>query len=182
MTCQSCGAPLVDRRPGTLYCDKRCSSREYMRRARARGASYTQHRRRKTTFDLVTGTIVATLRTEDYGRYGAHVRHDPCAYCGVTDPDGNHERDHIVPRARGGANGWDNRTAACPTCNSAKSGRSLLGHMLARHADVERADLVARLDAIRTQLDAYADIGPPVVPAGQRVRHYSPGARRNWRR
>lgn len=34
-------------------------------------------------------------------------------------------RDHIVPRARGGQNGWDNVVTACSPCNNRKGDRSL---------------------------------------------------------
>jgi len=53
-----------------------------------------------------------------------------CAYCG------NHADtvDHIVPRALGGKNTWENVVAACRRCNSKKGQRTLdelgwtLGH------------------------------------------------------
>lgn len=51
---------------------------------------------------------------------------DPCAYCGAPSA----EIEHIVPRARGGEDTWDNLTGACPTCNSRKSAKSLLNFLL----------------------------------------------------
>jgi len=43
-----------------------------------------------------------------------------CAYCGVRFPRHQLTRDHIVPRAAGGADTWMNCTAACFDCNQAK--------------------------------------------------------------
>lgn len=53
--------------------------------------------------------------------YIAALQADPCAYCGQTAG----ETDHITSRAHGGANCWDNYTAACRTCNSSKASLSL---------------------------------------------------------
>lgn len=55
--------------------------------------------------------------------------HQRCAYC--------HRRattiDHVVPRARGGPDSWENLVAACESCNTAKGSRTLdeLGWKLA---------------------------------------------------
>lgn len=48
-----------------------------------------------------------------------------CQYCGVfTNFDGNPDHvptaDHIVSRARGGTDEWENLTLACHKCNSLK--------------------------------------------------------------
>lgn len=51
---------------------------------------------------------------------------DPCAYCG----DGGGVIDHIEPKYHGGERTWENLTAACARCNSSKSDRSLLYHLL----------------------------------------------------
>lgn len=53
---------------------------------------------------------------------------DPCAYCGA---DSEHV-DHIVPRAAGGSDEWDNLTASCKRCNLAKGTTSLLQFLLNR--------------------------------------------------
>lgn len=43
-------------------------------------------------------------------------------------------RDHVVPRASGGPDVWDNLTAACSRCNIAKGKKSLLHFLLERAA------------------------------------------------
>jgi 5-methylcytosine-specific restriction endonuclease McrA len=43
-----------------------------------------------------------------------------CQYCG----SGADSIDHVVPRSRGGGDGWDNLAAACRPCNSAKRNRT----------------------------------------------------------
>jgi hypothetical protein len=46
--------------------------------------------------------------------------HYRCAYCGGTATT----RDHIIPRARGGATAWENLVAACARCNHKKEDRT----------------------------------------------------------
>lgn len=64
--------------------------------------------------------------------YAAILRGDPCAYCG--------ERggviDHIWAVARGGANTWENVTAACGRCNRSKGTKPLLMFLLTRVGEV----------------------------------------------
>jgi 5-methylcytosine-specific restriction endonuclease McrA len=57
------------------------------------------------------------------------LRHDPCAYCSA--PPQSHI-DHIVPVSLGGASDWVNLTAACRSCNTSKSNKSLLRFLLDR--------------------------------------------------
>lgn len=45
-----------------------------------------------------------------------------CQYCGRTDM--TLTVDHIVPRARGGSDAWENLVAACVTCNNRKGDRT----------------------------------------------------------
>lgn len=59
-------------------------------------------------------------------QYAEMIRFDPCSYCGASGPN---ERDHIQPRARGGADHWSNLTAACAACNYAKRARPLLAFL-----------------------------------------------------
>jgi len=47
---------------------------------------------------------------------------DPCSYCGAP----SEQADHIVPLSKGGAEAWDNLTAACGPCNGRKNARDLL--------------------------------------------------------
>lgn len=44
-----------------------------------------------------------------------------CAYCGLTYPDGDLEREHIVPLCRGGTDHWTNVVASCRSCNQRKA-------------------------------------------------------------
>lgn len=43
-----------------------------------------------------------------------------CQYCG----GGADSIDHVVPRSRGGGDGWDNLAAACRACNARKRNRT----------------------------------------------------------
>lgn len=53
-----------------------------------------------------------------------------CQYCGARADS----IDHVVPRSRGGGDGWDNLAAACRDCNSRKRNRTPIeaGMRLAR--------------------------------------------------
>jgi 5-methylcytosine-specific restriction endonuclease McrA len=62
--------------------------------------------------------------------YGEVLRRDPCSYCG--GPAG--AVDHITAVARGGPNTWTNFTAACTSCNSRKSTKDLLTHLITEAA------------------------------------------------
>lgn len=45
-----------------------------------------------------------------------------CAYCGRSDLPLT--IDHVVPRARGGEDSWENLVAACIVCNNRKGNKS----------------------------------------------------------
>lgn len=47
-----------------------------------------------------------------------------CAYCGEKLFPGKATRDHIVPRARGGRDAWENVVCACRGCNERKGCRT----------------------------------------------------------
>ncbi len=47
-----------------------------------------------------------------------------CLYCGDRFRQSELTRDHIVPRAQGGADSWTNVVAACKRCNHAKGNRT----------------------------------------------------------
>ena len=74
------------------------------------------------------------------------LRKDPCALCG--GPGGS--IDHIVPRATGGPNSWDNLSGCCHDCNTAKSANQLLHHLVLtpRHQADSRAG-TAWVDGLR---------------------------------
>jgi 5-methylcytosine-specific restriction endonuclease McrA len=63
-------------------------------------------------------------------RWAAHLRNDPCAYCGGAGG----EVDHIVPVAAGGTSGFENLIGACRRCNAQKHTVPLLSFLLARAA------------------------------------------------
>lgn len=64
-------------------------------------------------------------------RLGGWPYRDPCAYCGEYKR-GQMTRDHILPKAHGGRNGWENITAACNNCNRKRGHRPLLIYLLSR--------------------------------------------------
>ena len=49
---------------------------------------------------------------------------DVCAYCGEVIPAGQRTRDHVIPRARGGADVWTNVVTAHRSCNMHKGCRT----------------------------------------------------------
>lgn len=57
-----------------------------------------------------------------------------CVYCGVDAPQAKLTIDHVIPRARGGGNSWENCVTACMGCNSHKADRlpQDIGYRLAR--------------------------------------------------
>lgn len=59
---------------------------------------------------------VAFTRRNVYRRDGFR-----CVYCGAKPPQAKLTIDHVVPRARGGANTWENCVTACVSCNSGKA-------------------------------------------------------------
>jgi len=46
-----------------------------------------------------------------------------CQYCGKVG--GNMTIDHVVPKSRGGGDGWDNLVTCCPRCNSKKGDQTI---------------------------------------------------------
>lgn len=47
-----------------------------------------------------------------------------CAYCGTKAAHGRLTRDHVMPRARGGRDVWENVVTACRACNEKKGCRT----------------------------------------------------------
>jgi len=47
-----------------------------------------------------------------------------CQYCMLTFPTSELTCDHVMPRSRGGAGGWDNMVTACGPCNRRKGNRT----------------------------------------------------------
>lgn len=47
-----------------------------------------------------------------------------CQYCGAQPGARGLTVDHVLPRSRGGRDGWENVVAACATCNGRKGNRT----------------------------------------------------------
>ncbi|MFM9956596.1 MAG: HNH endonuclease [Phycisphaerales bacterium] len=47
-----------------------------------------------------------------------------CQYCGRHFPTSELSIDHVIPRAHGGADTWENLVCACVRCNAKKGGRT----------------------------------------------------------
>lgn len=47
-----------------------------------------------------------------------------CVYCHVPLATSEITFDHVMPRSRGGATGWDNIVCACAACNARKANRT----------------------------------------------------------
>jgi 5-methylcytosine-specific restriction endonuclease McrA len=43
-----------------------------------------------------------------------------CCYCGTTIDLATGSVEHVIPRAYGGENHWDNKVAACRLCNASR--------------------------------------------------------------
>ncbi|NNJ11567.1 hypothetical protein EKD04_014615 [Chloroflexales bacterium ZM16-3] len=70
----------------------------------------------------MSGTALRQLLIDTYGQIDtAGNRHPMCAYCLTTE--GRIEAEHIIPRSRGGTDGWQNRVLACAACNARKGNR-----------------------------------------------------------
>jgi 5-methylcytosine-specific restriction endonuclease McrA len=50
--------------------------------------------------------------------------HNQCQYCGKSFPTSELSIDHVLPRAQGGKDTWENLVCACVRCNAKKGGRT----------------------------------------------------------
>lgn len=95
--------------------------------------SYEDKVVRSVTLSLPVPSVVRFLR----GRHKRGVRpirftrenvlardRSRCQYCGVLLARPEATFDHVVPRAQGGATGWENVVIACVDCNQRKGGRT----------------------------------------------------------
>ena len=104
---------------------------------------------------------------EAYGQIASDGRRiAQCAYCGTTK--GSIEVEHILPVARGGTDGWNNRVLACATCNARKGNRTpeeanmpLIIVPTAEVAQQNRAGVYARWTAraLEVELQPYTSVG-----------------------
>ncbi len=70
-------------------------------------------------FDKLPKQRVTLNRRNLFARDGAR-----CQYCGRRFPTSELSIDHVVPRAQGGGETWDNLVCACVRCNMKKGGRT----------------------------------------------------------
>lgn len=153
-TCELCGESFTAsaQAPRQRFCSTRCRSRLYLR----------HHRWATKRRSVLRGPAWWDSKptTVEVGAYYDGLRLDPCAYCGDTGG----ETDHIVSRAQGGPNEWQNYTGACRTCNSSKSSLSMLHAMLAMRIQRDIGPALDQLGLIRgievRQWRTYASVSP----------------------
>jgi len=117
------------------YAKHRVKKAEYARRYNLENRA--KLRRRLRRWRAANPHKTRTVSRGKAHRYGAEAQEyiaillrDPCSYCAEPGPIW---LDHITPVSKGGDNGWNNLTAACPTCNMSKNAAPLL-RFLARRA------------------------------------------------
>lgn len=95
--------------------------------------------------------VSASLRWSVFARDGF-----ACRYCGARagDPGVSLHADHIVSKADGGADTYENLVAACQRCNGGKGARSLAS--VPDSAEVAQR-MKERAESIRQQAQAMAD-------------------------
>jgi hypothetical protein len=91
----------------------------------------------------------------DYRRV---LLNDPCVYCGGK-PTG---LDHIVPRANGGPDGWQNRAPACGGCDGRKAHYGLLRFLATMHGyEPVESTAVVNLVSRRQRRALRPELPPP---------------------
>lgn len=73
-----------------------------------------------------------------------------CIYCGHPVTLEEMEADHIVPRSKGGENGFANKVCSCPRCNALK-GDAFLEEFLDGMSACQKEKYLNRLDALVEQ-------------------------------
>ncbi|MEZ4732483.1 MAG: HNH endonuclease [Caldilineaceae bacterium] len=92
-----------------------------------------------------------------------------CIYCGIQAGVAQQGRllsksdftiDHIVPRSRGGGNGWSNTACACPVCNQRKGDRMPheAGMSLLWEPKTPRVDYLVASGSVPTAWKVYLEI------------------------
>lgn len=65
-------------------------------------------------------------RRPAFNRYNLFLRdRHRCQYCGTHHATRDLTFDHVIPRSKGGTNGWQNVVAACVPCNGRKGNKLL---------------------------------------------------------
>ena len=114
-----------------LYCRDRIAWEAGESRIRVRGGRSRLSGRQS---ELLLSTIVAIAGRAPRGEQRrvppltnrALFRRDQhlCLYCGQRFAVSKLTRDHVIPRARGGADVWENVATACGPCNVRKGART----------------------------------------------------------
>lgn len=71
------------------------------------------------TYDKVPPRRIRLTRRNVYAR-----DNNTCQYCGKKFKSEDLNLDHVVPKAQGGTNTWENIVCSCITCNSKKGSRT----------------------------------------------------------
>jgi 5-methylcytosine-specific restriction endonuclease McrA len=70
-------------------------------------------------YDRLPAQIVKLNRRNMFAR-----DRNTCQYCGRSFPTADLSIDHVIPRAMGGGESWENLVCACIRCNARKGGRT----------------------------------------------------------
>jgi 5-methylcytosine-specific restriction endonuclease McrA len=70
-------------------------------------------------YDRLPAQIVKLNRRNLFAR-----DRNQCQYCGRNFPTNELSIDHVMPRAQGGGDSWENLVCACIRCNARKGGRT----------------------------------------------------------
>lgn len=70
-------------------------------------------------YDRLPAQIVKLNRRNLFAR-----DRNQCQYCGKTFPTSELSIDHVLPRAQGGGDSWENLVCSCVKCNARKGGRT----------------------------------------------------------
>jgi len=70
-------------------------------------------------YDRLPAQIVKLNRRNLFAR-----DRNQCQYCGKTFPTSELSIDHVLPRAQGGGDSWENLVCSCVRCNARKGGRT----------------------------------------------------------
>ena len=117
LICKECGATFETRRHAH-YCSRKCANRAVNRRSgMARTIRHPDDSRRtRGERESSAPGLTYTQRKELLARWRRQRR--ACAYC----PAPATTLDHVLPLVRGGTNYEGNLAPACKSCNSSKSG------------------------------------------------------------
>ena len=79
-----------------------------------------------------------------------------CQYCGRHFPTADLSIDHVMPRARGGGDTWENLVCACIKCNARKGGRTPEQAGMQAHAQARSGPKRNPLITLRLGSEKYA--------------------------